>query len=58
MPKTEPGAHLEPLDADGRSGTVILTLPNGEVVMLSALAAEQTSLRLLEAATMARVRAK
>lgn len=51
----DPTLHLEPLDADGRSGNVLLMLPDGSTINLSPEAAEQTSLRLLEAATLARL---
>lgn len=44
-----------PLDADGRSGVVVIELPSGVRIRLTAEAAEQTSLRLLEAATLARM---
>lgn len=44
-----------PLDADGRSGVVVIELPSGFRIRLTAEAAEQTSLRLLEAATLARM---
>lgn len=50
--------HTEPLDADGRSGVVLIALPDGGHLALSVQAAEQTSLRLLEAATFAQMPAR
>lgn len=47
--------HEEPLDADGRTGVVVIDLPDGQQITLSIDAAEQSSLRLLEAATLARL---
>ena len=47
--------HDEPLEADGRSGHVIMELPDGRTLTLTIAAAEQTSLRLLEAVTLARL---
>lgn len=55
MRPAELEVHTEPLDADGRSGVVMVELPDGQRLILSIDAAEQTSLRLLEAATLAQL---